>query len=160
MWILWKALSDRSFWWMLQHLLISYSWRIFLPTFKFYSSIFIVIYDHSIVVILLIIWLTHFKPKLHFYTPWKRKKTFSLLTFSEGIEMQHWLEMIEAASSVGPSFKPVNYCLFCLGFWRRPIYAEFLSKCYSYGQWSLYFKIEHFVWNLVHGHYLITLCPK
>ena len=28
----------------------------------------------------------------HFYTPWKRQKTFSFLTFSVGIEMEHWRE--------------------------------------------------------------------
>ena len=30
---------------------------------------------------------------LHFYTPWKRQKTKGLLTFSEGIEMEHWAKM-------------------------------------------------------------------
>ena len=29
----------------------------------------------------------------HFYTPGKRQKTFGLLTFSRGIEMEHWAEM-------------------------------------------------------------------
>ena len=31
--------------------------------------------------------LTHFSPVWHFYTPWKRQKTFGFLTFSGGIEM-------------------------------------------------------------------------
>ena len=26
----------------------------------------------------------------HFFTPWKCQKTFSFLTFSGGIEMEHW----------------------------------------------------------------------
>ena len=26
----------------------------------------------------------------HFYTPWKRQKTYGFLTFSWGIEMEHW----------------------------------------------------------------------
>ena len=26
----------------------------------------------------------------HFYTPWKRQKTFGFLLFSDGIEMEHW----------------------------------------------------------------------
>ena len=30
--------------------------------------------------------LTHFSPVSHFYTPWKRQKTFGFLTFSGGIE--------------------------------------------------------------------------
>ena len=30
--------------------------------------------------------LTHFSPVPHFYTPWKRQKTFGFLTFSRGIE--------------------------------------------------------------------------
>ena len=43
--------------------------------------------------------LTHFSPVSHFYTPWKRQKTFGFLTFSEGlaflggIEMWHWNKM-------------------------------------------------------------------
>ena len=36
------------------------------------------------------IYLTHFSPVLHFYTPWKRQKTFGFLTSSGGIEMWHW----------------------------------------------------------------------
>ena len=31
--------------------------------------------------------LTHFSPVSHFYTPWKRQKTYGFLTFSGGIEM-------------------------------------------------------------------------
>ena len=31
----------------------------------------------------------------HFYTTWKRKKTFGFLTFSRGIEMEHWAKMSE-----------------------------------------------------------------
>ena len=33
--------------------------------------------------------LTHFSPVSYFCTPWKRQKTKSFLTFSEGIEMWH-----------------------------------------------------------------------
>ena len=33
--------------------------------------------------------LTHFSPVSHFYTPWKRQKTFCFLTFSGGIEIWH-----------------------------------------------------------------------
>ena len=29
-------------------------------------------------------------PVFHFYTPWKRQKTSGFLTFSGGIEMEHW----------------------------------------------------------------------
>ena len=32
-------------------------------------------------------------PVSHFYTPWKRQKTFGFLTFSGGIEMWHWTKM-------------------------------------------------------------------
>ena len=32
-------------------------------------------------------------PMFHFYTPWKRQKTKGFLTFSGGIEMEHWHEM-------------------------------------------------------------------
>ena len=38
-------------------------------------------------------WLSHFSPMLHFYTPWKCQKTFEFLTFSGGIEMEHWAKM-------------------------------------------------------------------
>ena len=37
--------------------------------------------------------LTHFSPVPHFYTPWKRQKTFGFLKFSGGIEMWHWTKM-------------------------------------------------------------------
>ena len=37
--------------------------------------------------------LTHFSPVSHFYTPWKRQKTFGFLMFSGGIEMWHWTKM-------------------------------------------------------------------
>ena len=33
------------------------------------------------------LFLTHFSPVSHFYTSWKRQKTFGFLTFSRGIEM-------------------------------------------------------------------------
>ena len=36
--------------------------------------------------------LTHLTPMLHFYTSWKRQNIFSL-SFSEGIEMDHWAQM-------------------------------------------------------------------
>ena len=37
--------------------------------------------------------LMNFEPTFHFYSPWKRQKTRSFLTFSGGIEMEHWLDM-------------------------------------------------------------------
>ena len=37
--------------------------------------------------------LIHFNPIFHFYTPWKRQKTKGFLTFSRGIEMEHWTKM-------------------------------------------------------------------
>ena len=37
--------------------------------------------------------LTNFSPMSHFYTPWKRQKTYGFLTFSGGIEMWHWTKM-------------------------------------------------------------------
>ena len=37
--------------------------------------------------------LTHFSPVSHFYTPWKRQKTFGFLTFSWSIEMWRWTKM-------------------------------------------------------------------
>ena len=33
--------------------------------------------------------LTHFSPMSHFYTPWKRQKTYSFLKFAGGIEIWH-----------------------------------------------------------------------
>ena len=38
--------------------------------------------------------LTHFRLTLHFCIPWKLQKTSSLLTFSWGIEILHWHEVI------------------------------------------------------------------
>ena len=37
--------------------------------------------------------LNNFSPMFHFYTTWKRQKTFGFLTFSRGIEMEHWAKM-------------------------------------------------------------------
>ena len=37
--------------------------------------------------------LSHFKSLFYFLTPWKRQKTSDFLTYSEGTEMEHWLEM-------------------------------------------------------------------
>ena len=41
----------------------------------------------------LIFHLTHLSPMFHFYTPWKRQKTFSFLTFSGVIELEHWAKI-------------------------------------------------------------------
>ena len=41
----------------------------------------------------LLIILIHFRPVSHFYTPWKRQKSFGFWMFSGGIEMWHWTEM-------------------------------------------------------------------
>ena len=38
-------------------------------------------------------WITHFSPKFHFYTPWKRQKTFGSLMFAGSIEMEHCARM-------------------------------------------------------------------
>ena len=37
--------------------------------------------------------LANFSPMSHFYTPWKRQKTYGFLTFSGDIEMWHWTKM-------------------------------------------------------------------
>ena len=37
--------------------------------------------------------LTHCSPMSHFYTPWKRRKTYGFLMFSGGIAMWHWTKM-------------------------------------------------------------------
>ena len=37
--------------------------------------------------------LTHFSPMPHFYTPYKRQKTYGFLTFSRGIEMLYRTKM-------------------------------------------------------------------
>ena len=39
--------------------------------------------------------LTHFSPMSHFYTPWKRQKTFCFLTFSGGIEYDTGLKWVK-----------------------------------------------------------------
>ena len=39
------------------------------------------------------VWLTNFQPMLHFFTQWKNQKTFSFLMSSEGLEVEHCLEM-------------------------------------------------------------------
>ena len=37
--------------------------------------------------------LTHFSSVVDFYTPWKTSETFRFLTFSGGVEMEHWAKM-------------------------------------------------------------------
>ena len=37
--------------------------------------------------------LTHFSPVSHFYTHWKRQKTFGFVTLSGGIEIWQWTKM-------------------------------------------------------------------
>ena len=37
--------------------------------------------------------LTHLSPMFNFCTPWKRQKTKVFLTFSGGLEMEHWSQM-------------------------------------------------------------------
>ena len=37
--------------------------------------------------------LTHFYPKLHFYTPLKHQETGGFLMFSGGTEVEHWLKV-------------------------------------------------------------------
>ena len=37
--------------------------------------------------------LTNFSPMSHFGTPWKRQKSYGLLTFLECVEMWHWTKM-------------------------------------------------------------------
>ena len=41
--------------------------------------------------------LTHFSPMFHFYTPWIHQKTKGFLTFSGGIEMEHWAKWVNNA---------------------------------------------------------------
>ena len=41
------------------------------------------------------IWLTYFKPMLHFSTPWKRQKTRGFLMFSGSIEMKSDLKWVK-----------------------------------------------------------------
>ena len=36
----------------------------------------------------------------HFYTPWKRQKTYGFLTFSGGIEIWHWTKWVKMVSKV------------------------------------------------------------
>ena len=44
---------------------------------------------------------THFSPISHFYTPWKHHKTIGFLTFSDGIEMWHWTNMVTTGAHKG-----------------------------------------------------------
>ena len=44
--------------------------------------------------LLQIVDLAYFQPMFHLYTRWKHQKTFGLLMFSGGIEVEHWLKMV------------------------------------------------------------------
>ena len=45
-------------------------------------------------------YLTHFSPMFHFHTSWKRQKSFNFLTFSGGVEMEHWAKLGEDVSRI------------------------------------------------------------
>ena len=45
-------------------------------------------------------YLTHFGPMFHFHTSWKRQKSFNFLTFSGGVEMEHWAKLGEDVSRI------------------------------------------------------------
>ena len=45
-------------------------------------------------------YLTHFSPMFHFHTSWKRQKSFNFLTFSGGVEMEHWAKLDEDVSRI------------------------------------------------------------
>ena len=47
----------------------------------------------SKIIIVFALFLTHFKPLFHFYTPWKQQKTSGFQMFLGGIEMERWLKM-------------------------------------------------------------------
>ena len=78
--------------WMLNFLLI---WLKIISTKFLFSQYFIIVCVSLKIDVakLLCTVLTHFSPVPHFYTPWKRQKTFGFLTFSGGIEMWHWTKM-------------------------------------------------------------------
>ena len=38
-------------------------------------------------------WLTQSSSVFHFYTPWKRQKTFGFLTFSGDIKIENWVKI-------------------------------------------------------------------
>ena len=50
-----------------------------------------------------------FSSIFHFYTLWKRQKTSGFQTFSEGIEMEHWLGMIYRSTIIATSKQPNIY---------------------------------------------------
>ena len=96
-----KVLTNRhKFWSYISH------WRSFLNKFLmfclFSSDLMVLIYSSiwlcliNFCILFLGNWrllITHFRPMFPFYTPWKRQKTFDFLTFSGGIEREHWPEM-------------------------------------------------------------------
>ena len=79
-------------------------------------------------------WWTYFSPMSHFYTPWKRQKSYGFLTFSEVIEMWHWTKMSTTLNS--------GYTKYLKGFsgagrnwyiWSKRASCD--SCCYQ--RWSL-----------------------
>ena len=77
--------------------------------------------------------LTHFSPVSHFYTPWKRQKTFGFLTLSGGIECGIGLKWVNVLVLL--------YLLFCfmLFLCRNQIYKwlEILVNWYQSASQSL-----------------------
>ena len=70
--------------------------------------------------------LTHFSQMSHFYTPWKRQKTKSFLTFSGDIKMWHWTKM-------GQGYRGVHLVMACFQI-------TFIILCKNYYQ-LFYFSV-------------------
>ena len=64
---------------------------------------------------------------VHFYTPWKRQKSFGFLTFSGGIEMEYCTKMGQKERE-----KQIKICYMEMKYWLKDHWAEtnFFEKGY------------------------------
>ena len=53
---------------------------------------------------------------LHFYTPWIRQKTRAFLTFSGGVQMEHWYEVEYLTMSTKKKKKKNGWRSSCIKF--------------------------------------------
>ena len=72
----------KNFWWELNFYIWRRDWTLVIYRSLIEFSLFLI----------------HYSPMSHFYTPWKRQKTHGFLTFSRGIEIDIWLKWVNRSS--------------------------------------------------------------
>ena len=79
--------------------------------------------------------LTHFSSMFHFYTPWSCQKIFGFLTYSGGIEMEHWafVKMPNISNLIGQNRVHISDIFLCKYQWNV-YHANSRRKKNSFGK--------------------------